>query len=220
MGQIHILTQEQGIILDLIAKDRYLSQDFYFTGGTALSEYYLRHRFSEDLDLFSQRKIDQEVISSIVNSWSTHLNFKYTARFVEVVYRFEFIFPKGRDLKVDFGYFPYQLMEKGLQSKSLSIDSLRDIATNKMTTINQRTEVKDFVDLYYILQDKYTIWDLLYSAQVKFPNMIFDPFLLAQDLLKAEDFTILPRMVKHLTLGELKKFFREKAKELGRKAVE
>ncbi|MDR1696214.1 MAG: nucleotidyl transferase AbiEii/AbiGii toxin family protein [Endomicrobium sp.] len=29
---------------------------FYFSGGTALSEYYLRHRYSEDLDFFRKMK--------------------------------------------------------------------------------------------------------------------------------------------------------------------
>jgi hypothetical protein len=32
----------------------HLTQEFYLTGGTALSAFYLQHRFSEDLDLFTQ----------------------------------------------------------------------------------------------------------------------------------------------------------------------
>ncbi len=44
--------------------------------------------------------------------------------------------------------------------------------------------------------------------------------LLAEDFLKIEDFEALPRMTKPLDLDQLKTFFREKAKELGKRAVE
>ncbi len=35
---------EQEIIIDLFKKDRKLYRDFYLTGGTTLSVYYLNHR--------------------------------------------------------------------------------------------------------------------------------------------------------------------------------
>ena len=43
---------------------------------------------------------------------------------------------------------------------------------------------------------------------------------MAEDFLKVDEFDALPRMIKPLTLDELKIFFREKAKELGKIAVE
>jgi predicted nucleotidyltransferase component of viral defense system len=51
MGKNTILIKEQKSILDLISKNQYLKSNFYFTGGTALSEIYLQHRLSEDIDL-------------------------------------------------------------------------------------------------------------------------------------------------------------------------
>lgn len=219
MGKVSLLTKEQKIILDLISRDKYLSGNYYFTGGTALAEFHLKHRLSDDLDFFTKDKIDQPVITSLIEQWSKRLGYKYSARFVEVVYRFELIFPSKENIKIDFGYFPYKLIEKGISFQSFMVDSLRDIATNKMTTVNQRTDVKDFVDLYFILKEHFTIWDLLYSAEVKFPNMIFDPYLLSQDFLKVEDFDVLPKMIKPLKLTELREFFRQKAREIAQKAV-
>lgn len=32
--------------------------DFYLTGGTALSRFYLNHRYSDDLDFFAHKKSD------------------------------------------------------------------------------------------------------------------------------------------------------------------
>ena len=37
-------------------------QQFFLTGGTALAEFYLHHRFSEDIDLFT---LDEEAFQSI-----------------------------------------------------------------------------------------------------------------------------------------------------------
>jgi len=50
--------------------------------------------------------------------------------------------------------------------------------------------------------------------------MRFDILLLAEDMLKVEDFTTLPRMIIPIKLDDLKKFFREQAKKLGMSAVE
>jgi len=48
-----------------------------------------------------------------------------------------------------------------------------------------------------------------------------DPFILAANLLnKVEEFDYMPKMIKPLTLDELKSFFRQKAKEVGMRAVE
>jgi predicted nucleotidyltransferase component of viral defense system len=221
MGKISILTKEQKTLLDVITKNPYFSSRFYFTGGTALSECYLHHRFSDDLDFFSEKEIDQQVILSLITKWGKQYGFRIESRFVEVVYRFHFSFAEGKNYMVDFAYYPYQPIEKSTKKYGqMNINSLRDIATNKLFTINQRTDAKDFVDLFFLLRNHYSLWDLVYSIEAKFKNTDFDLLLLAQDLLKVDDFTALPRMIKPLSLEVLKKFFHKKALELGKTRVE
>ena len=94
-----------------------------------------------------------------MSDWSEKYGYKFTSRFAEVVYRFDINFKDGENFKVDFGFYPYKQVEKGLISDGIVVDSLRDIATNKLSVINQRIDIKDFVDLYIILQDHYTVWD-------------------------------------------------------------
>ncbi len=215
MGKIPIITRNQKIILDELKNDPFLCSNFYFTGGTALSLYHLKHRYSEDLDFFSLNKFDNEVIYSKVDKWSQKYGYKFSSKFSEVVYMFFLEFPDKKELKIDFGYYPYKQIHKGKMDGPLSVDSLRDIATNKLLTINQRTDVKDFVDLYYLLK-KYTIWDLIYGLEAKF-HLETDQFLIASDFLKAEDFTFLPKMIKPLKLTVLQSFFRNLSLEIGRK---
>lgn len=48
-----ILTSRQSQFLELVGGQKQLTQNFYLTGGTALSEFYYQHRLSEDLDFFN-----------------------------------------------------------------------------------------------------------------------------------------------------------------------
>lgn len=218
MGQVSILTDKQKIILDRISKSDYLRTNFYFTGGTALSEYYLQHRYSDDLDFFTDQNVDTQVIIDAVTSWAKELNFTFVDKFREVVLICNLNFPDGEQVKVDFGSYKYPRIEPIKEVSGLKIDSLMDIAINKFLTISQRTSVKDFVDLYYLLKD-FMLWDLMEGVRVKFRYKT-DQYILASDFMKVEDFTVMPRMIKPLTLDELKIFFRTKAIELGKQVVE
>jgi len=60
---------------------------------------------------------------------------------------------------------------------------------------------------------------LIYGVEKKFGQET-EKVILSEDFLKVEDFQNLPKMIKPLTLKELKSFFRQKAKELGMTQVE
>lgn len=217
MGK-NLYTHEQQLIFAQVGKEPLLQNNFYFTGGTALSYFYLRHRYSEDLDFFSEKKFEFSDIEYIVKEWAKALNFTYEAQLRTVVAIFSLKFPNNKSLKVDFGYYPYKRVETGARLQGVMVDSLLDIAVNKLSTINQRTQVKDFVDLYYLLE-QYTLWDLIEGVRIKFRQEI-EPWLLSADLSVVQDFTELPRMIKPLTLAKLKTFYLELAQKLARTAVE
>lgn len=217
MGKIQILTKEQHIILAEVKQNSFFQQ-FYFTGGTALSAFYLQHRYSEDLDFFTEKQFDEQALFTLVGLWSRHYNFTFTSEFHQVVYIFLLTFRNKEKLKVDFGYYPYKRIEEARIIDGVKTDSLTDIAVNKLLTVTQRNTIKDFVDLYFLLQT-FTLWDLIEGVRIKF-KMRLEPFIIASDLLKIEDFDILPKMVNPLTLKELKSFFRQKAQEIGKKSVE
>lgn len=218
MGKNITFTEEQRYVIDKISKEGWITSRFYFTGGTALSYLYLHHRYSEDLDFFSEKEFDKDNLLSLIQEWANDKRFTFTAQWKEVVYIFIFTFANGESLKLDFGYYPHTRVEKGIKYEDINVDSKFDIAINKLVTVSQRSAVKDYVDLYFLLKE-YSLWDLLQGVQVKF-NMKLDPFLLAGDLLRVEEFTTLPRMIQPLTLEELKKFYIEKVRDLGMTAVE
>ncbi|MBI3956224.1 nucleotidyl transferase AbiEii/AbiGii toxin family protein [Candidatus Gottesmanbacteria bacterium] len=45
--------------MEQAAKNDELTRWYYLTGGTALSEFYLHHRLSEDIDFFTRSEVYQ-----------------------------------------------------------------------------------------------------------------------------------------------------------------
>lgn len=210
-------TPIQKIIFDAFSKTSFCN-NFYFTGGTALNVFYFQHRESEDLDFFSESDFDPDLAVKFMEDIALKLNAKLRSTFHERVKIFELVDNKNQlIIKVDFGYYPHPRLKRGILKGGIEIDTLEDIGANKLHTILQRTQVKDFVDLYFLLEE-YTIWDLLHFAQEKF-RMEIDLVWLAASLLKMDSFENLPMMHKPLTLIQLKSFYKEMAKKLGMEVV-
>lgn len=216
MGKM-TLTPKQQLIFDEIKKSDFIKQNFYFTGGTALSAVYLNHRLSEDLDFFSEKKFDTLEILNLITEWGEKHQFKIESEERTVVRIFLLEFSDKEKLKVDFGYYPYQRLKLGKMIDAVEIDSLFDIAVNKLQTIHQRDDVKDFVDLYFLLKS-FTIWDLMEGVRVKF-RIELDPYTISADCFKAEKFDYLPKMLVPLDLLKLKSFYKDLAKKLGSSVV-
>lgn len=212
MGQNSVLNNNQRLILDEFKKEERLSS-FYFTGGTALSEYYLKHRESVDLDFFTKESFDPQMILEIVTNWSKVHELEIKPEFVDPTYIYTLKFRGGDILKIDFTKYPYPNLEKPNNFNGVKVDSLFDIAVNKLLTINQRTEVKDFVDIFF-LSEKFNFWQLKDGVATKF-NIEIDPYLMSIDYMKVDFFENLPTMLKNLDLETLKNFFRNQAKKLG-----
>lgn len=205
-------------IFDYITRDKSIASRFYFTGGTALAAFYLMHRESEDLDFFSEEEFEAAEIEELMKNLATTLNLNYRYTELERTKIFEFVEKNKLLMKVDFAYYPYKRLNESNKYHEVEVDSLRDIATNKLLTINQRTDVKDFVDLYFLLKE-FTLWDLMYGVEAKF-RMEMDLILLSSDFLKATQFDFLPKMLVPLKLAELKKFFKQQARDLAKTVVE
>lgn len=218
MGKISIITPKQQVLLDELSKDLDFTSKFYFSGGTALSLYYLAHRQSIDLDFFSERTVDVLSVTAKVNTLSLKHNFAIDYIKVEDTHIFNLIFNKNESVKVDFAFYPYKRLEKGKKIGGMEVDSFKDIAVNKLVAAIQRSEVKDFVDLFFLLKE-FTLWDLIDGVKVKF-NLKFDPLFIGSDFLKVEQFDYLPKMIKPLDIETLKSFFRQKAKDLASQSIE
>jgi predicted nucleotidyltransferase component of viral defense system len=203
-----ILTPQQKEFLDIVSEDKYLCKKFYLTGGTPLSAFYLYHRISEDIDLFCEEEINLLPIRAFLGKVQKKLKLKkIDYRNFLGLHSFELYFSEKEKLKVDFNYYPFPRIEKGIKYKNISVDSIYDIAVNKVHTIAMKPRARDFIDIYFIIKEKnYSFDDLIMKAKAKFDWHISAVELGARFLhaAKLKDY---PRMVKKIDHREWKQFF-------------
>lgn len=219
MKKPSILTNIQQLFITLFSEQKLLSSKFYLTGGTAIAAYYIPYRYSQDLDFFSEKEIDTAEIAVFLRSvknklgyYSFDLNSSYNRNMF-------FLHFKNYVLKTEFTYFPFPQIEKPITPHGLSIDSIIDIAVNKLFTIYQKPRSRDFMDLYMIHKHyNYSMADLLKKAKVKFDWHI-DKLKLGSQFLLSEELKDYPRLVKLLDEKTWQTYFKEEAKRLGKSII-
>lgn len=189
---------------------------FYLSGGTALAEFYLKHRKSEDLDFFTQEEIDLKQLQAFVNLVTKKVKIK-KIEFQRGFGLFTFFLTAQKSVnKIDFGQYPFGPIKKLKSFDGLRVESLYDIAVNKAQTIAFRPRLRDFIDLYFILEGEpeWTFTKLLKASFEKF-EMKADPLQIGQNLLEVKNLVDMPYMSKKINLEKIKTFFLEEAKKQG-----
>lgn len=209
-----ILSKNQQRVLNVINRDKKICRFFYLSGGTALAEFYLKHRLSEDLDFFSEREFDAQAINVFFKKNKEILGIKkidYEQSFNRNLF---FLYLKNDIIKTEFTYYPFPRIEKPLKKDGLEIDSLLDIAVNKIFTIYQKPRARDFIDLYFINKKTgWTIGELVKKAKIKFDFHI-DPLQLASQLILAESVKDYPIMIKKINHKDWQNYFIQEAKRM------
>lgn len=209
-----ILTVRQKKFLETFSADEYLRERFCLSGGTALAGFYLHHRYSEDLDFFSETEFDVSQINVFLAKIKKELGIIKTD--YQKSYNRNLFFCHFADeiLKIEFTFFPFQKIEKPQNIKGLQVESLIDLATNKLFTIYQRSAARDYIDLCAICKaGDLEIKELIAKARIKFESHI-DPIQMGTQFIKAKDVLDLPRMVKSMPETEWRNFFVKEAKKL------
>lgn len=212
---LEILDKTQRLFLEEFAQNAFLKDEFYLTGGTALAAFYLEHRYSEDLDFFSEKEFDTLGIDIFLKEIQSRVGYA-KIDFQKSLNRnlFFLIFTDGKVLKTEFTFFPFARIEKAAEQLNLQVDSLLDIGVNKLFTIYQRTQARDFIDLYFICREKeLTIEELVKKARLKFDWHI-DPLQLGTQFIKAKEAPDYPRMITVIENSEWQNFFVAEALKL------
>ena len=213
-----ILTPKQLDFLEFVQKEPFLIKNFYWTGGTALSEFYLKHRLSEDIDLFIEKKeVDPKLTDAFLKKISFHLKVSKIKRsqFLGLV-SYKLIYKDSEELKIDFNYYPFPRIEKGKKYKGIEVDSLYDIAANKIHTLFMKPRTRDYFDIYFILKQKdFSLQKLILDAKAKFDwdidrVTLVSQFLKVKELKEAE----FPKVLVQFDRSKMMEFFLNLAKSL------
>lgn len=140
-----ILTLEQVKLLPLV---HVFSKDFGLVGGTAVA-LHLGHRRSIDFDLFSGKKFgNQSILNKILKRW------KYDEIIVNKLDELTLIIKA-----VKFTFFRYSFpvdYSENFEGMIIMPDLLT-LAAMKAFALGQRAKWKDYVDLYFIIKDHFSI---------------------------------------------------------------
>jgi len=132
---------------------------FYLTGGTALGRFYMNHRFSEDLDFFTN---NSDSFHTSVKNVEKILVSKFSILKTQSIVYDDFvryyIEDEERVLKIEFvNDIAYRCGVPNLYRYGF-VDTPLNILTNKLTAIVGRDEPKDVFDIYAISQHYMFNW--------------------------------------------------------------
>jgi len=209
-----ILNKNQTAFLKKCGQNKFIRKNFYLTGGTVLAAFYLRHRYSEDLDFFSENEFNVLSLDVFLNQSRKELGIikiDYQQSFNRNLFFLHF---KGEILKIEFTFFPFARIDVGTPKYHLEVDSILDIAVNKLFSIYQRTQARDYIDLYCLHEKmKFSMVDLIKKVKIKFDWHI-DPLQLGAQFMKAREAKDYPRMIKKIDDKEWQNFFIKEASKL------
>lgn len=161
------------------------TQHFYLTGGTALAEFYLGHRRSYDLDLFTAETglviHFSRTLEKSLGSQSDYL--------IRPMRRFESFVELeaegyGEKVQIHLAYDSPFRWGKPLQSEyGVNVNDYQDLIVDKVLAFFGRWTQRDAVDLFEIIK-KEKIGPLLDKAKEKDPG--FDLYWFAAALVEVE----------------------------------
>lgn len=212
-----ILSKNQQKLLRIISQEKKICDFFYLTGGTALAEFYLRHRLSEDLDFFAEKEFSTQDIFVFLKQIQKQAGIKKIISEQSFNRNLFFLHLADGDIvKIEFTFFPFPRIDKGKREGNLEVDSLLDIAVNKIFTIYQNPRSRDFIDLYFIIDKTgWPIDELVKKAKLKFDWHV-DPIQLGSQFLRARAVKDYPHMIIKIKPKEWQDFFLLEARNLGK----
>ena len=207
-----MLTKEQRKILDeIFASD--IRKTAVWGGGTALSENYLHHRKSDDIDIILSDLPPSAELTILTNKIAKSLKV-VSKKSVANMNRFQYFFTQkgGKQQKLEFIYYPFPKLARPKKRDNIHIESLKDIAVSKTLAAYQRQEVKDAFDLFIILKKKYfSLNGLIKGVEKKFGEQIDAAMLLANLTECLKNFNDLMPLLSDKTVkkSDMNKFFQE-----------
>ena len=194
--------------LKILPHFRNFKEDFYLAGGTALA-LQIGHRDSRDFDFFSEKDIDtKRLFGFLTDSLRDYKVLKIQEEHNTLSVLID------DNIKLSFFTYKYKLLNKTIDEENLRLASIEDIGCMKLSAITGRATNRDYIDLYYILQNV-KLENLLKKASKKFLDL--DRNLILKSLVYFEDVLMEPIIFKnnnYIDFEEVKSFFEEEVKKL------
>lgn len=182
--------------LELIKKLQSLDElkDSRLVGGTALA-LHIGHRKSVDIDLFMSNTVDVNDLLAAIQTVTNDvvlLSSSRTMRFLRV-----------NNVKVDVVAYPYKWIDEPVVEDGITLASVKDIAAMKISAITNRGTKKDFIDLYFLLQ-QFTFQEFIELYKTKYPDAVMFTTLKSLAYFDDAEPEPMPYMLKDVSWEQVK----------------
>ncbi len=182
-------------------------RSFYMVGGTAIA-LHIGHRRSIDFDLFTHNQLNKSNIKKKLRE----IPFNQIPIFED----FDQLHLLINNVKITFFSFPYPVNHAIKVDSNISIPSLLSLSAMKAFALGRRAKWKDYVDLYFILRDYYTIKEICVEAEGIFGQQ-FSGKLFRQQLAFHQDIDYsepVEFLIPAVPDNEIKSFLIDKATDI------
>jgi len=186
-----------------------LLKDAYLAGGSALA-LYLGHRYSLDFDFFTRKHFKtQSIVKKLIG----------LGQFEKSTLHSDTILGTFNSVKFSLFYLEYPLIQKTKSFLNIFLASPADIAAMKVAALVDRGTKRDFIDLYFLIKEKYKLEDILNFYNKKYQKLSENIYSIFKALRYFEDAeeSEMPKMIKKVSWGQVKRFFEEEIMRLGKK---
>lgn len=186
--------------------------DAYLAGGTACA-LHLNHRFSLDLDFFTNVEFPTKIVVDQLkklNGFTLQQIVKWT------------VLGSFPNVKFSYFYYPYPLIAETTKFANIRIASLADISAMKIAAICDRGTKRDFIDLYVIIKQTFSLDKVLDFYDQKYQKLSNNLYTIIKSLhyfKDAEEEKEFPKMITDISWDEVKVFFEKEVKRLSREML-
>ena len=168
---IEILSEQQRELLPYIAQ---FKRAFYLVGGTALA-YQIGHRQSIDFDLFTHKTV---LTKTPIRQKLTQIPFSKQLLFEDT----DQMHLKINDIKTTFFAYPYLVPHLEKLENIITMPSILELAAMKAFALGRRAKWKDYVDLYFVLKNFYSVQEISMKAYHLYSESLFSERQFRQQL--------------------------------------
>lgn len=193
--------------IELIPYLKEFSRSFYLVGGTAIA-LHIGHRRSIDFDLFTASKLNKTRIKAKL----TAIPFQQKPLFED----YDQLHLLSNNVKITFFSYLYPVEHPVKIPSFITMPTLLSLAAMKAFALGRRAKWKDYVDLFFILKDYYTIEEIATEANNIF-GQLFSEKLFREQLAFHHDIDYtepVEYLVAPILDEEIKNYLIDKATDL------
>ena len=163
-----VLSKKQVELLSVMEK---FKREYYLVGGTAIA-LYLGHRRSIDFDMFKRSALNHK--KNLDKLSVSGFPYRVTRRVEE---QMNLII---NDVKLTFFQYPFEIKANEKFENTFRVPALIDLAAMKAYALGRRSKWKDYVDLFFLLTEHFSIGQISARANAIFGDLYSEKLFRSQ----------------------------------------